>query len=306
MKSSVIRVDGANGLVGSEVPFYIYGDPALGPTVSLMAGVHGCEYTSILGLRRFLRGLDETALKGCLRVVPLANIASFHARTAFVVPHDGLNLNRCFPGRADGSFTERLAKALFDELIRPAQYHIDMHAGDQVEDLEPFTIFDVSSVESESRAIARAYGLGYTIRTERSDSPIGGTSSTAAAEIGIAAFTGEAGGRGLVDEHSVQLHEQGVARVLALLGVLAGDFTPATEPIEFNRWTWLRTATPGWWSPAVVVGVQVQEGQLLGTVESLDDERHETITAPTAGVPLFLTTSPAVEKDGLLLGLASN
>jgi predicted deacylase len=306
MKASVIRVDGANGLVGSEVPFYIYGDPALGPTVSLMAGVHGCEYTSMLGLRRFLKGLDEDELRGCLRVVPMANIASFHARSAFVVPHDGKNLNRCFPGRADGSFTERLARAIFDELIRPAQYHIDMHAGDQVEDLAPFTIYDVSAVESESRAIARAYGLGYSIRTERSDSPIAGTSSTAAAEIGIAAFTGEAGGRGLVDELSVRLHEQGVGRVLAALGVLAGDFAPAPEPIEFNRWTWLRTSAPGWWSSTVAVGTHVQQGQLLGVVEALDDASRETITAPAAGVPLFLTTSPAVEKDGLLLGLASN
>ncbi|MGD0054359.1 MAG: succinylglutamate desuccinylase/aspartoacylase family protein [Acidimicrobiales bacterium] len=306
MKTSIIRVDGANGLVGSQVPLLVYGDPASGPTVSLMAGVHGCEYTSILGLRRFLKGLDESALHGCLRVVPMANIASFHARSAFVVPHDGLNLNRCFPGRADGSFTERLAKGIFDELIAPAQYHIDMHAGDQVEDLEPFTIYDVSSVQSESRAIASAYGLGYMIRTERSSSPIAGTSSTAAAEIGVAAFTAEAGGRGLVDEHSVQLHEEGVQRVLAKLGVLEHDFAPAPEPVEFNHWTWLRAQTAGWWSPSVAVGSDVERGQRLGTVETLDGASLEEVTAPEAGVPLFLTSSPAVAQDGLLLGLASS
>jgi uncharacterized protein len=94
--------------------------------------------------------------------------------------------------------------------------------------------------------------------------------------------------------------------VLATLGVLAADVAPLPEPIEFSRWTWLRTAAPGWWSPTVTVGAEVKEGQLLGSVESLDDDTHESITAPTAGVPLFLTTSPAVEKDGLLLGLASN
>src|ERR1700733_14796534 len=115
-----------------------------------MAGVHGCEYVPMLALRQFLDELDESQLHGSVRVVPMANIASFQARSAFVVPHDGLNLNRYFPGNKDGSFTERLAYALFQEAISPAQYHVDMHAGDQVEALEPFAIYYASSVEEAS------------------------------------------------------------------------------------------------------------------------------------------------------------
>ena len=224
----MIRVDGADGLVGSEIPFYVYGNPDLGPTVSVMAGVHGCEYVPMLALRTFLDELDESQLRGSLRVVPIANLASFHARSAFVVPHDGLNLNRYFPGKADGSFTERLAYALFNEAISPAQFHIDMHAGDQVEDLEPFTIYDASDVEEGSSRLAHAYGLGFVIRTERSESPIGGMSSTAAAEAGIASITAEVGGRGLVDDQSVARHLEGLRRALAEIGVLPAEFAPPT------------------------------------------------------------------------------
>lgn len=305
MKKSIIRVDGADGLVGSEIPFYVYGDPALGPTVSLMAGVHGCEYTSMLGLRRFLDSLDESALRGSLRVVPMANVASFEARSAFVVPHDGLNLNRCFPGDVNGSFTVRLAAAIFDEAIRPAQFHVDMHAGDQVEDLEPFTIYDASTVEDQSRALALAYGVGYMIRTERSASPIAGTSSAAAAEAGIASITAEAGGRGLVDEASVQLHEEGVRRVLAMLGVLPASFAPPRAPVEISHWLWLRSTRGGWWTSNVRVGDAVRAGSVLGTVRALDSDEVEEVVAPEDGFPLFLTTSPAVAADGLLLGLAA-
>jgi predicted deacylase len=304
VKKSIIRVDGAHGLVGSEVPFYVYGDPTLGPTVSLMAGVHGCEYTSMLALRRFVDALDESALRGSLRIVPMANIASFEARSAFVVPHDGLNLNRCFPGDAKGSFTERLAAAIFDEAIRPAQFHVDMHAGDQVEDLEPFTIFEASSVEDQSRAMAHAYGLGYSICTERSTSPIVGTSSAAAAQMGIAAITAEAGGRGLVDENSVRRHEEGVRRVLAMLGVLPASFAPVPDPVEFSHWVWLRATHAGWWSSNVNVGDSVKAGSTIGTVRALEGDALEEVVAPEDGFPLFLTTSPAVADDGLLLGLA--
>ncbi len=296
-------MDGAEGLVGSEIALHVYGDPSLGPTVSLMAGVHGCEYTSMLGLRRFLDGLVESDLRGCLRVVPIANLASFLARSAFVVPHDGLNLNRFFPGNPNGSFTERLASALFEQAIRPAQFHIDMHAGDQVEELEPFAIYDVSPVEEQSHALALAYGLGYVVRTERSASPIAGTSSTAAAEAGIPAITAEAGGRGLVDEASVRLHEEGVRRVLATLGVLPGSFRTPPEAVELSHWVWLRASQSGWWSARVRAGDRVAAGSVVGTVRALEGDALEEIVTPEAGVPLFVTTSPAVAVDGLLIGI---
>jgi uncharacterized protein len=303
VQESIIRVDGATGLVGSEIPFYIYGNPELGPTVSIMAGVHGCEYVPMLALRQFLDDLDEAQLKGSLRVVPMANIASFQARTAFVVPHDGLNLNRCFPGTLEGSFTERLAYALFHEAIAPAQYHVDMHAGDQVEALEPFAIYDVSSVEEASSGMAHAYGLPYVIRTERSGSPIAGTSSAAAAEAGIASITAEVGGRGLVDDVSVARHLEGLRRLLSSLGVLPATFPDAPAPVEIHHWVWLRSRTAGWWSSRVDVGQWVEANEIIGTVRSLDGANYEEIIAPEAGVPLFLTTSPAVAVEGLLLGL---
>jgi len=305
MRDAILRVDGADGLVGSEVPYLELGDAGLGPTVSLVAGVHGCEYTSMLGLRRFLDGLDEGELRGRLLVVPIANLASFHARTPFVVPHDGLNLNRCFPGRPDGSFTERLAHALFETVIRQADFHLDLHAGDMVEALEPFTIYDVSEVTSQSRALSQAYGLGFAVRTERSASPIAGTSSAAAAEVGIPAITAEAGGCGLVDEHSVQLHEQGIRRVLALLEILPASLDPVEAPRELDRWVWLRSTVGGWWSPAVRPGQHVAAGSIVGTVTSLESREVEKVRAPESGYPLFVTTSPAVGVDGLLMGLAS-
>jgi uncharacterized protein len=268
-----------------------------------MAGVHGCEYTSMLGLRRFLAVLDENALRGRLLVVPIANLAAFHTRTPFVVPHDGLNLNRCFPGNPDGSFTERLAYQLFETVVRQSDYHLDLHAGDQVEALEPFTIFDVSAVEEQSRRLSAAYGLRYCVRTERSASPVAGTSSSAAAQAGIPAITAEAGGCGLVDEVSVNLHVSGIRRVLSALGVLPAPFAASAPPVELGRWVWLRSTTGGWWAPSVGPGERVKAGALVGTVSSLVNSETEEIRAPEEGVPLFITTSPAVAADGLLLGL---
>jgi predicted deacylase len=97
--------------------------------------------------------------------------------------------------------------------------------------------------------------------------------------------------------------------VLALLGMAddpAPDAGPSRAPASLRRFLWLYSTSAGWWEPAVRTGEHVAEGQLLGTVSSLDGaEVLQTLPAPSAGVPMFITSSPAVAADGLLLGLGA-
>jgi hypothetical protein len=104
----------------------------------------------------------------------------------------------------------------------------------------------------------------------------------------------------------VQTHVRGLDRILAVLG-MAGDAPAAGPgPAYLRRFLWLRCTHEGWWEPAVRPGESVAEGQLLGTVSSLDGARvMQAITAPAPGVPMFVTSSPAVAADGLLLGLGA-
>jgi predicted deacylase len=272
-----------------------------------MAGVHGCEYSSMAALTRFLRDLDPERLAGSLVGCPIVNQASFRTRTPFVVPGDGKNLNRCFPGDPHGSPTEVLAHEIFDHLVRGADYLIDMHAGDMVEDLAPFALYEEAPVEGSSRQMAVAYGLPYVVRTSRSDAPIGGTASGAAASSGIPAITAEAGGRGLLEEEAVALHLAGLGSVLSHLGVLAAaPSTPAGGRWTVGRFVWVRSAVAGWWEAKVATGQRVGQGELLGVVLDAFGHEVEWILSPEAGVPLFITTSPAVAADGLLLGLGAD
>jgi uncharacterized protein len=81
---------------------------------------------------------------------------------------------------------------------------------------------------------------------------------------------------------------------------------PVPEPVFLDRFLWLRCASGGWWEPTVEVGQHVNAGELLGTVSTIDGgEVLESIHAPATGIPMFITTSPAVLEDGLLLGLGA-
>jgi hypothetical protein len=236
------------------------------------------------------------------------NLTAFRARTPFLVPDDGKNLNRCFPGDPEGTMADRLAHAAFTQLIQGSDALIDVHAGDMVEALEPFALYDTGPAEARALELATAYGLGYVIRQEPGPGrAVGGTTSTAAADIGIPAIIAEAGGCGLVETAAVAAHVRGLDRVLAALGMIDGPAAaPAAAPVRLGRFLWLRSTSEGWWEPAVRPGEQVAEGQALGTVSSLDGaEVLQPVTAPAPGIPMFITSSPAVAADGLLLGLGA-
>ena len=170
-----------------EHPAYEARGDADGPHVALIGGVHGCEYSSIAAVTRFMNELDTRELAGSITAVPIVSLESFRQRSPFVVPADGKNLNRSFPGSHDGTYTDRLAPSIFEQVIEPADVLLDLHGGDMVEALEPFAIYDASPHEERTHGIALAFGLPYVVRQELDDSGLGGMTSTAAARLAFPA-----------------------------------------------------------------------------------------------------------------------
>ena len=255
---------------------------------------------------RFMSSLDPSRLRGTIVAVPVVNLPSFQARTPFVSPADGKNLNRSVPGSYDGTVSDALARAVFDEVIATSDALIDLHGGDLVEALEPFALYDESEVEERARALAIAFGLPHVVRSPRSGGAVSGTTSSAAAGAGIPAVIAEAGGRGLLEESAVQLHLAGLENALRQLGMLEGEQAPPTADMRsVDRFVWLRCEHEGWWEPSLRAGDEVAASQVVGVVRNLYGDVLEEIVAPEDGVLLFVTTSPAVAADGLLLGLGA-
>lgn len=305
MTRRLLRFD-APALRDLEWPCFEVTGARDGPRLCILGGIHGCEYSSIAAVIRVMRGLEPAQLAGSVVAVPIVNLPAFRTRTPFVSPPDGKNLNRCFPGDPNGTFSDQLAHHVFTELIEPSEALIDMHGGDLVEALEPFTIYDSSPVEETTRAMAIAYGLPYVVCTEREGAAIGGTTCGAAADAGVAGITPEVGGCGLLEEAAIAAHVRGTHNVMRSLKMLEGEVRPASGPQRsVDRFVWLRCRRAGWWQPSVRVGDELAAGDRLGAVLDLFGDELEVITAPEAGVPLFITSSPAVADDGLLLGLGA-
>lgn len=303
MRVQTLTVD----LVGEhiEIPFLrVVGRRGDGPSLTVVAGVHGTEYTSIAAVREWATELRAEDLRGTATVVPLVNVPAFYARSPFVVPLDGKNLNRSFPGDPAGTPAERLAAAIVENFMTGSDYYVDLHAGDLPEALEPFVLYDESPVEDQAREMALSYGIGHVVRQSGGVRTVGGSSTAAATDLGIPAITAESGQCGILDRPSVERHLRGLRNLVRHLGLVDGDVEQFPAPVEHEGWVWMSTTEPGWWQPAVETGDSVPEGGLLGTVAPVLGGSPTEIRAPQAGVPLFITSSPAVKANGLLLGLA--
>src|SRR6478752_60919 len=277
-----------------------------GPRIAIISGVHPTEYPAIEANIRLARRIDQASLHGTIISVPLIDVPAFLPRSPFVCPIDQKNPNRFFPGDPNGTFTEVMNDAIFRAVIRPSDALIDLHGGDLVEALAPFTIYSVSGdeqIDAASEAMGLAMGLRYLIANTPKPGGLGGTTVQAASAAGIPAILPEAGSCGLLSEPETALLVDGVENVLRHLGLLSEPvkaMPPATMITEF---TWLFAPSEGLWYPSVEVGDTVRRDQSIGRIASVFGEDIASVTAPHDGDVLFLTTSPAMRESGVLLAV---
>jgi predicted deacylase len=286
-----------------RMPVVVLNGAQDGPTVAVSAGIHGAEYPGIEAAIRLSRTLDPAELRGAAVIVPVVSLAAFQRRAIYVNPLDGINPNRVCPGNPTGTITEMMAALLFQHVIAQAEYYVDLHGGDLIEALVPFTLYYKTGnegVDRKSRALAEAYGIPTIVGT----TALRGGTYGAAAAMGKAAILTEAGGQGLLDEESTTIHVRGVQNVLRSLGVLPGAPAPA-QPVYYDRFVWLAAEQECVYYPKVRVGQEVREGDLLAEFRDLFGERIGELRSPASGPVLFLVTSPAINKNDPLMAIGA-
>jgi N-alpha-acetyl-L-2,4-diaminobutyrate deacetylase len=205
---------------------------APGPTALLIGGNHGDEYEGPLALFEFARTLDPAEVAGTVVIVPALNYPAFRAGTR-TSPIDRGNLNRSFPGRPDGTVTEKIADYVQRVLLPMADLVLDFHSGGRTLEFLPFAaahLLPDKAQEARSLAAVAAFAAPFSVRMLEIDAA--GLLDTAAEEMGKTFVTTEIGGGGTARPATVRIARRGVRNLLRHAGILAGSPEPGAT-------TWL-------------------------------------------------------------------
>ena len=231
-KASGNLVIAARGDTGTIVPFSIIRGATAGPTLALIGGTHGSEVAPIVALQRLRADVDPAQLKGTLLIVHVANMPSFLGRTIYYSPIDGKNLNRVYPGKADGTSSERIAYAITNEIIQRSDYLVDMHAGDGNESLRPYSYWSNLGINPKVDSIAKDLALAWgheriVVDNDRPKDVNASVYTQNTAQLrGKPAITTETGWLGEPNELMVQRNVAGAMNVMRYLRMLPGPAMP--------------------------------------------------------------------------------
>lgn len=286
----------------TRIPVTVVRGARAGPTLALIAGTHGYETQPIIALQRVRRALDPAALAGTVVFVHIANPPSYYGRTIYYSPVDGKNLNRVYPGRADGTVSERIAFAITREVIEKADYIVDLHAGDGNESLRPYAYWTPigrdSRVDSLQREMILAFGHDLIVvdTTRPKDLASSVYTTNTALLLGKPAITTENGYLGESAEPMIRRNVDGVFRLMRWLGMVPGAVQMPRRVTWLRRFEVLRSPEAGTWHPVVERAQMVREGALLGYLTDVFGDGRTEIRAPFAGEVLYVVATPPMSR----------
>jgi predicted deacylase len=299
--SGAIVIAARAGDEGTTIPFTIINGASAGPVLALVAGTHGMEYPPILAGQRLLKSINPATLRGTIVLVETANMPSFLGRTIYYSPVDHKNLNRVFPGKPDGTISERIAHAITTEVIMRATHLIDMHCGDGNEWLRPYLYWIVTGdpkIVADAKGLALAFGFDHIVMDrERPVDPNASVYLSNTAQLrGKPALTIESGGLGKTDEPSIAAIERGVRGVMKHLKMTDAGPDPIANPTIIDRNQVLTSGATGLLYPQVQPGQTIAEGALFARVTDFHGTTLEEIRAPFAGEVLYIVATPPINK----------
>lgn len=293
--SGVIETDGYRDGVRVGIPYIAVRGAGEGPRLTALACQHGRELNGIESIRRVLTGLDPTRLRGSCLFIPCANPLAVRMRQQDY-PHEygrylpgacGFNLNRVWPGKADGTLYERMAAAMWQQAVGQSDICIDLHG---------WSGRSASLVwgHKPDAALVRAFGMDIHMikRDLDAGAPDDGCLETACARAGIQSITAELTPQGMLSERAVRAGERGILNIMKRLDMLDGEMERPATQFEFAEGDDERVLTAP--SAGLLVcdlrpPAPVARGQVFARLVDLNDVLHvEELVAPIDGI-LFNT-----------------
>ena len=275
-----------------DLPVFVFRGTAPGPNLLLSAGIHGDEINGIEVVRRLINEDSLMPEAGMVIAIPLVNVYGFifNSRT---LP-DGKDLNRCFPGSANGSLANRLAHILMREIMPHVTYGVDFHTGG--DRITNYPQIRCTMENARTKELATAFGAPFMVNTGLIDKSF----RKEAWKLGKPILVFEGGESLRLDEMAIEEGKAGVRRLMQHLQ-MRESAEKKQIPIALKDTTWLRTKDSGIFNPFVAYGTKVAKNQPLATITDPYGESQVTIKSPHDGYIIGINNMPVINAGDALI-----
>jgi predicted deacylase len=286
-----------------EVPFLVLQGKGDGPKVYVEAACHGSEINGLEVIRRLVTEEIKLAeLNGAFVIVPVANVVAFTHRQGYT-PFDNENMNRVWPGKADGRMSERIAYAIWRYAIEPCDYVIDLHTGNST--LVTHVVF--MGGEEKSRNLALNFGVEVLIQEEKDTdwqkARFSGKLRNYADSVGKPAICPELGGNSKFEHERIEQGLRGVLNVAKHLGMIPGKpILPARQTVVAQgHLTQVKAQHGGAALFAVTGGDRVKQGDPICRIYSIRDfSILEEVRAPQDAMIIMVAENPILHTGDMV------
>ena len=274
-----------------------------GPTVLVLGGNHGDEYQGQIAIMKLARELTPEKVTGRIILIPSLNFPACRAATR-LSPLDGMNMNRAFPGDAEGPVTSQIAHYLRTVLFPLSDAVIDIHSGGRSMEFVPCSHMHlVPDREQRAKMFAAMLAWGTEFCFIYADIAGSGLLPVEAENQGKTVVTTELGGGECIPASVHRIAQSGLSNVLRHLGVLKGRAAPRKGPPiitqALHREDYILAPESGIFEIALDLGVNVKKGQTVGWIHHLErpDRAPEQIVAASSGF-LVCMRAPCLTQQG--------
>ncbi len=281
------------------MPVHVVHGKSPGPRLFISAAIHGDEINGVEIIRRILKLPALKQLRGVLLAVPVVNVHGFIHHSRYLP--DRRDLNRSFPGSAEGSLTARLAHLVTQEIVKNATHGIDLHTGALHRTNLPHVRADLD--DKETARLARHFHVPVLLNAGIR----AGSLREVAAQQGIPMLLYEGGEALRFDELAIAAGVRGVVEVMHALAMLPpsnGRRRKRLEPMLARSSTWVRSPDSGIFRTTRPLGYAVRKGDILGVVADPFGEREVAIVSPVNGIVIGRMNLPLANAGDALFHIA--
>ena len=285
-----------------KLPVTVINGSREGKSVLLTSAIHGCEYPSIEAVFRLAETIAPQELAGQLIIINPVNVDGFLTRTPYIIPQDGKNLNRLFPGNPEGTLGDKIAYVLTEEYQKRVDFHIDTHGGDIPERQLAYVYYpgvseDMQALRLSEEATDYVLHADFMIKSSATNHAY-----NYAAICGVPSIELELGDCTTWNEAEVALYLENIYNVLRYLHVLPGEAMKRTAPIKrITQGEYLDADASGRWYAFVSREDKVRKGQKLGEIRDLFGNVLHEYYAKFDGVVLMVVATLAIKKGNPII-----